>query len=250
MKQPVLSVILITCNAAQDLARCLESVNWVDEIIIFDSGSTDETLTIARRYTPHIFSTDWPGFGLQKNRARQQAQGRWILSIDADEVLSPELIKEIQRCIAEDDPTVQQAYAIRRESFFCGKRIRYGDWGKDWVVRLFLNDAQIQFTPAQVHERLTGYTQVQRLTYPMFHYTVNTLEQMIDKLNRYSSLGAQSAQQQGKKSNLLKAVAHGLWRFVRGYILRFGFLDGQAGFVLATLNASEAFYRYLKLIYF
>jgi glycosyltransferase involved in cell wall biosynthesis len=250
MKQPVLSVILITYNAAQDLVRCLESVKWADEIIIFDSGSTDETLTLARRYTPHIFSTDWPGFGLQKNRVRQHARGRWILSIDADEALSPALIKEIQHRIVEEPEITQTVYAIRRESFFCGKRIRYGDWGKDWVVRLFPNDPHIQFTSAKVHERLIGYTQVRRLKHPMFHDTVKTLEQMIAKINVYSSLGAQSAQQQGKKSNLSKAILHGLWRFIRGYILRFGFLDGQAGFILATLNASEAFYRYLKLIYF
>jgi glycosyltransferase involved in cell wall biosynthesis len=244
---PTLSVILITYNAAQDLARCLESVKWADEIIVWDSGSTDETLTIARRYTEQIFSSDWPGFGTQKNRVRQRAQGDWILSIDADEALSPGLIKEIRQSLATNRLRMEYVYAIPRQSFFCGQRIRYGDWGKDSVVRLFPNDPSIQFTSVPVHETLTGYTQVKYLHHPMFHYTVKTLEQMIDKVNRYSSLGAQSAYQQGKKSSFSKAMGRGFWRFFRGYVFRLGMFDGKAGFILAVFNAFEVFCRYLKL---
>ncbi|MEN9917515.1 MAG: glycosyl transferase, partial [Pseudomonadota bacterium] len=130
-----LSVIIIVKDAAKDIQRCLESVKWADEIIILDSGSQDNTLEICRQYTQNIFSTNWPGFGIQKNRALDKAQGKWVLSIDADEALSSDLIGEIKQ-ITREAENQHDAYAIKRVSFFCGKKIRYGDWSRDKVIRL------------------------------------------------------------------------------------------------------------------
>jgi glycosyltransferase involved in cell wall biosynthesis len=243
-----LSVILIVKNAAQDIQRCLESVKWADEIIILDSGSQDNTLETCRKYTQNIFSTDWPGFGIQKNRALDKAQGKWVLSIDADETLSSGLVEEIKQIISKTEDQYD-AYTIKRISFFCGKKIRYGDWGRDKVVRLFRRLPPIRFTPAIIHEKLQGYSNVGNLKEVIFHDTMKTITQVLLKLEHYSSFAALKLYQQHTKSTLLKAILHAKWCFIRGYFLRLGFLDGREGFILAISNALGVFYRYVKLIY-
>lgn len=243
-----LSVIVIVKNAAMDIQRCLESVKWADEIIILDSGSQDNTLEIGRQYTQNVFSTDWPGFGIQKNRALDKAHSKWVLSIDADEVLSENLIAEIKDIISNTHDQ-NDAYAIKRVSFFAGKKICYGDWGRDKVLRLFRRLPRIRFTPAIIHEKLTGYLHLKDLKHVIYHDTMKTISQVLIKLENYSSFGAQMAYQEHKKSTLLKAISHGVWCFTRGYLLRLGFLDGREGFILALSNALGVFYRYVKLIY-
>jgi glycosyltransferase involved in cell wall biosynthesis len=243
-----LSVIIITKNVESDIRNCLASIKWADEIIILDSGSTDNTLAICAEYTPHIFATDWPGFGIQKNRALAKAQGKWILSIDADETLSDALICKIKRII-NDASVAADAYTIKRISYFYGKKIKYGDWGNDYVIRLFQNKGSIQFNPVVVHEKIMGYCRLARLKEPIFHYTIKNISQLLLKLENYSTFGAQHAQQQGKRTNLFSAILHSLWCFIRGYLLRCGFLDGREGFIVAFSNASGVFYRYIKLIY-
>lgn len=243
-----LSVIIITKNASSDIRCCLESVKWVDEIIVLDSGSTDNTREICSEYTPKVFSTDWPGFGVQKNRALAKAQGRWILSIDADEVLSEALMVEIKQIISRANGC-QDAYSIKRVSYFCGKKIHYGDWGNDRVVRLFKNHAKIQFSPVPIHEKVVNYHHLGYLKHFIFHQTTKSISQMLVKLDSYSTSGAQLAYQRGKKSSVLKAGLHGLWCFIRGYFIRLGFLDGREGFILAVSNAMGVFYRYVKIVY-
>ncbi|MES2998365.1 MAG: glycosyltransferase family 2 protein [Pseudomonadota bacterium] len=243
-----LSVIIITKDAEDDIRRCLESVKWADEIIVLDSGSRDNTVEICSEYTANVFSTDWPGFGIQKNRALAKAQGEWILSIDADEVLSDALRDKIKQIV--NNPKVRkEAYAIKRVSYFCEKKINYGDWGHDNVVRLFRNQARIQFSPVIVHERLVGYSQLGYVKQVIFHHTIKNISQVLSKLEHYSTSGAQLAYQQHKKSSLFTAISHGLWCFIRGYFLRCGFLDGREGFIIAFSNALGVFYRYIKLIY-
>lgn len=243
-----LSVIVIVKDAEKDIQRCLESVKWADEIIVLDSGSQDNTLEICRHYTQNIFSADWPGFGIQKNRALDKAQGKWVLSIDADEYLSDSLIEEIKQIISKVE-NQYDAYAMKRISFFCGKKIRYGDWGRDNVVRLFRRLPSIRFTPAVIHEKLSGYLHLGYLNLVIFHNTMQTLSQVLMKLENYSSFTSQMAYQQHKKSTLLNAILHAVWCFIRGYLLRLGFLDGREGFILAISNATGVFYRYVKLIY-
>ncbi len=243
-----LSVIVIVKDAARNIQRCLESVKWADEIIILDSGSQDNTLEICQQYTKNIFSTDWPGFGIQKNRALDKAQCKWVLSIDADETLSTDLIEEVKQIIykAKDH---HDAYAIKRVSYFCGKKIRYGDWSRDKVVRLFRRLPAIRFTPVIIHEKLKGYSNLGHLEGVIFHDTMQTISQVLLKLEHYSSFAAQKAYQKHTKSSLLKAILHANWCFIRGYLLRLGFLDGREGFILAISNALGVFYRYVKLIY-
>ncbi len=244
----VLSVIIITKDVESDIRCCLESVKWADEIIVLDSGSVDNTLEICAEYTSQVYFTDWPGFGIQKNRALAKARGKWILSIDADEALSDELVVKIKK-IVNDPTSCEEAYAIKRASYFCGRRIKYGDWGSDSVVRLFKNKSGIQFSPVIVHEKIVGYDRLAYLKEVIFHYTIKDVSQVLIKLENYSSSGAQLRFQQCKKASLLKAIVHSLWCFIRGYFVRFGFLDGHEGFILACSNAAGVFYRYVKLMY-
>jgi glycosyltransferase involved in cell wall biosynthesis len=242
-----LSVILITKNEAERLPRCLESVRGLaDEMVVLDSGSSDATLEIARRYTDKVFvSPDWPGFGLQKNRALAYATGDWVLSLDADEWLTPELAAEIRQTLQAPQARV---YEIPRLSSFCGRPMRHSGWWPDHVARLFQRGAA-RFSDDLVHERLVYSERASRLQKPLRHETYRTLDEMLVKLNRYSSDGAQNHRQRSKRGGLGKAIGRGLWAFVRTYVIRAGFLDGREGFLLAVANAETTYYRYLKLMY-
>ena len=245
-KIPRLSVIIITKNEAHCIRRCLESVRWADEIIVLDSGSSDETVAICREYTTHVFETDWPGYGVQKNRALNHASGDWILSLDADEQVSQELQTEIQHAIQS---TTYTAWQMPRLSSYCGRFMRHGGWWPDWVLRLFKQNGA-KFTTDLVHEHievLQGKTG--RLNSPLIHYSYLNLEEVLNKVNSYSSAGAQVYLQKGKKVRLRTAILHGLWTFLRTYFIRLGFLDGREGFMLAVSNAETSYYRYIKLMY-
>lgn len=245
--KPTLSVILITKNEAERLPRCLESVREIaDEVIVLDSGSTDATLEIARRYTAKVFvSPDWPGFGPQKNRALSYATGDWVLSLDADEWLTPELAAEIAAVLKA--PTAE-VYEIPRLSSFCGRPMRHSGWWPDHVARLFRRGSA-GFSDDLVHERLLFSSATLRLKIPLRHETYRNLDEMLVKLNRYSSDGAQNHLRRGKRGGLGQAMGRGAWAFVRTYIIRAGFLDGREGFLLAVANAETTYYRYLKLMY-
>ncbi|MEK7990257.1 MAG: glycosyltransferase family 2 protein [Thiotrichaceae bacterium] len=241
-----LSVIIITRNAAKHIENCLKSIEWADEIIIVDSGSDDNTLNICRQYTQQVFSyPDWQGFGVQKNRALSHATGDWILSIDADEHVPPELRAEIEQAIVQQNDT---AWMLPRLSRYCGRWIRYS-WGKDYVLRLFQRDCG-KFTDDLVHERVTihhGLTG--KLNTPLLHFSFSSVEEVLQKVNAYSTASAQMQFQRNKKSSLSRAVLHGLWAFVRSYVFKRGFLDGREGFILAVSNAEGTYYRYIKLMY-
>lgn len=244
---PQLSVILITKNASAHIVNCLQSVQFANEIIILDSGSQDDTLTLARPFTTNITTTpDWPGFGPQKNRALARAQGEWILSIDADEQISPTLQLEIQHAIQQ---TTYTAFQIPRLSSYCHRWIQHSGWQPDYVTRLFKRHCG-QFTMDLVHEKVQiTQGQVGRLNSPLLHHPFDSLEEVLDKLNHYSTAWANMRFQQGQRSNLAQAIGHGCWAFIRTYLLRRGFLDGREGFLLAISNAEGTYYRYLKLLY-
>lgn len=241
-----LSVIIITKNAAAHIEVCLNSVAWADEIIILDSGSSDNTLSLCRAFTDKIFINDnWLGFGKQKNRALAKASGEWILSIDADECVTPALQQQIKEAIA--NATIETAFRMPRRSRYCGRWIKHSGWYPDYVIRLFRRDAA-QFTDDIVHEKveiLQG--KLATLNTALLHYSFDSLEEVLDKVNRYSS--ANALKNPTKKSSLKKAIFHGLWAFIRTYFLRMGFLDGRQGFMLAVSNAEGTYYRYLKLMY-
>lgn len=240
------SVIIITKNEAVRIEDCLKSVAWMDEIIIVDSGSTDDTVEICRRYTDKILITDdWPGYGIQKQRALEMATGEWVLSLDADERVSPELSAEIQAVVPT---TTFDAFEIFFRSEYCGRMIRFGDWWNDSQAVLFRR-TEGRFTPFIVHESIEISGSIGRLRGIIYHLTYPNLERVIQKMNDYSTFSAVEKKKKGQKGGILKAIGHGLWTFVRGYLIRLGFLDGREGFLLAVSNAEGAYYRYLKLMY-
>ena len=241
-----LSVVIITLNAAEHIRQCLESVAWAEEIVVLDSGSTDGTVEICREYTSHVHLTDWPGFGRQKNRAIDHATQDWILVLDADEYLTPELQKEIRQVINQS--THLAAYRIRRLSTFMGKLIRHGDWGKDWVIRLF-QKGTAHFTDALVHESLVVDGEVGSLRASLHHDTVMSLESALRKLNEYSTLGAQQMKNRGRSASIGTAWLHGFWAFCRCYFINLGFLDGCEGYLVALLTGQASFYKYMKCTY-
>lgn len=245
MTRPTLSVILITKNESELVGQCLESVKWADEIIVVDSGSTDATVDICRRYTDKVVVTDWPGFGPQKNRALAMATGEWVLSIDADEQVTPELAVEVQAVIANSRANV---YAVPRLSSLMGRPMRHGDWWPDEVARLFRR-GQASFTNDLVHERLDYTGKVAALNNLLMHDSIRSLEQMIGKINQYTTDGAQRLQSKNRSGSLCKAIGHGLWALFRAYVLKRGVLDGREGFIAAVSAGESAYYKYLKCFY-
>jgi glycosyltransferase involved in cell wall biosynthesis len=242
-----LSVILIVRNEAANITACLDSVRWADEIIVLDSGSCDNTIALCQAYTDNVVQTDWQGFGVQKNRALALASHEWVLSIDADERVSPALRQEIEQVIQQDNDIT--GWFIPRNSHYCGRLIRHSGWSPDHVLRLFKRECG-QFTPERVHEKvLLNQGQTAYLHQPLLHYSFADLDSVLAKINAYSRAGAAQKWAQGQTGGLGKAVLHGLWTFLRTYVLRLGFLDGQEGFMLAVSNAEGVYYRYLKLLY-
>lgn len=241
-----ISAIVITKNAAVTLRRCLESVRWADEIIVVDSGSSDDTTAICRELGVRLTITDdWPGFGPQKNRALDLAGGEWVLSIDADEWVTPELRVEIEAVLQA--PGAHAGFRLPRLSSYCGRPMRHSGWWPDHVTRLFKR-GHARFSDDLVHERLRVEGSIGNLKQPLMHEAIRSLEQVLEKINAYSSSGAENMERSGRRGSLGSAVWHGLWSFLRTYILRGGFLDGREGFMLAVSNAEGAYYRYLKLM--
>ncbi len=239
-----LSVILITKNESNNILGCLNSVKFADEWIIVDSGSNDDTVAKARTFGATVIETDWPGFGPQKNRALDIATGDWILSIDADERITPELADEMFRIIQSADTA--DAYEILRKGWYCGKFMNHGDWSNDYVVRLFKKGTAC-FTDDKIHERLVVNGTTRKLESPMLHYSFMNFSEVLQKIDSYTELSAQQKYKQGKKGSVGKALGHGLWAFIRGYIIKGGFLDGGQGLALAISNAEGSYYRYLKI---
>ena len=241
-----ISAVLITHNEAENLPDCLASLqDWVDEIVVVDNHSSDDTVRIAQQHGAKVLQTpDWPGFGVQKNRALDLATCDWVLSIDADERVTPELMAEIQSILATE-PTLT-AYEIPRLSWYCGKFIRHAGWRPDFVLRLFERDSA-RFSDDLVHERVVPTGNVGQLKHALLHYSYRNFSQVLHKVNAYSSASAQQAFASGKRSSVAGAMGHGAWAFFRTYVLRAGFLDGSHGLALSISNAQTSYYKYLKL---
>ena len=242
----VLSVILIAKNEEASIARALRSVAFADEIVVVDSGSSDRTVEIARELGAKVTVTDdWPGFGPQKNRALDLATGDWVLSLDADEWLTAESAEEIRRAVGAG-ATGAAAFRLPRRSSFCGRFMRHSGWWPDYVVRLFRRGSA-RFSDDAVHEHVIVDGNTGTLREPLMHETFVDLDDMLGKMNSYSTLAANRLRQDGKSAGLTKAVLRALWAFVRTYFLRAGFLDGREGFMLAVATAEGTYYRYAKL---
>ncbi len=241
-----LSVIIIAKNEAAHIGDCIASVGFADEIIVVDSGSTDQTREIAAALGAKVTQTaDWPGFGPQKNRALDLAGGEWVLSIDADERVTPELARAIQQELAHPRA---DAYRIARLSRFGGRWIRHSGWWPDRVLRLFRRGTA-RFKDVAVHESVQTSSTVAVLEGHFLHYPYADLETFIAKINHYSSEAAAMMHAKGKKTSVPGAAGHAIWTFIRIYIVRRGFLDGKEGFILAAMGAAGSFFRYNKLLF-
>ncbi|KVN04919.1 glycosyltransferase family 2 protein [Burkholderia stagnalis] len=244
MAEPTLGVAIIAHNAARRLAQCLDALAFADDIVVVDSGSTDDTVEIARAHGARVIvAADWPGFGPQKNRALAALSTDWVLSIDTDEVVSDELAAAIRAAIRAPQADV---YAIDRLSAFCGRWVHHSGWYPDWIPRLFRRGAA-RFSDDLVHERLAFDSRAARLDGKLFHYSYDDIEAVLRKLDAYSSAGARQRRATGERATVGKAIRRGLWAFVRTYVLRRGFLDGRAGLMIAVFNAETVYYRFLKL---
>lgn len=240
-----ISTIIITKNEADDIASCIESVLWTDEIIILDSGSTDNTQVICKKYPVKLIETDWIGFGAQKNRARKLATHEWILSIDADERVTQELQTEITQKISTADCN---AYKIKRLNFFQNKPMKHClNPAKDTPIKLFKKNTA-KFSADVVHERVIVEGKVGIVENYLLHYPFKNLEELLNKANQYSTLGVQKLLAKNVRSGVLSSLWHGFWAFFRIYFLKLGFLDGWQGFLIALSNFEGTFYRYAKLM--
>ena len=241
-----LSVVVITRNEAANLPACLASVPFADEIVVLDSGSTDETTAIARACGARVSeSANWPGFGPQKNRALALATGDWVLSLDADERVTPQLAQQIRTAIASG---AADAYEIPRLTRFCGRWIHHCGWTPDHVLRLFRR-AHARFSDDLVHERVLTElgTRKGRLTTPLLHESYPTPAHYWRKLEAYSQAWARQQHVRGRRTSMARAGAAGVVAFLRSYLLRLGFLDGAMGFAVCTMQAQAAFGKYFAL---
>lgn len=239
-----LSVIIIAKNESANIRDCIASVCWADEIVLVDSGSTDDTVSIARAMGAKVYEhTDWPGFGPQKNRALDYATNEWVLSVDSDERVTPQLQAEIASVLQNPQA---DGYEISRLSSFCGRFMHHSGWSPDYVLRLFRRDKG-RFSDALVHESVQLQGSVAQLKQNLLHYSYLDFDDVLNKLNNYSGAAAVMLDRRGKQGGLRQAIIHGLWAFFRTYILRAGFLDGREGFMLAVMNAENSYYRYIKL---
>ena len=239
-----LSLVVIAKNEAQSIGRCLDSVPFAMDKLVLDSGSTDETREVATRHGARVVVEDWRGFYLQKKRATELALNDWVLTLDADEALSPGLAKEIQ-VLLESEMALADAYAIPRLSYHLGRWIRHGGWYPDWQVKLF-NRQIAQWQEGEIHEKIKA-PRVKRLKSPILHWVFSDLSDQVETNNRYSGLGARQLQKEGKKFRLWRMILKSNFKFLETYVWKRGFLDGIPGLIIAIGAAYSMFLKHAKL---
>lgn len=236
-----LSVIVITKNEAANIGACLDSVAFADEVVVIDDFSSDGTAEIAAQKGARVLSRAFDGFGPQKNFALSQARGDWVLSIDADERVTPDLAADIEAAIAHP---ANAGYTVNRRTCFLGKFLKHGGWYPDRVLRLVRRD-RARFSDDLVHERMSVGGKVGNLAHDMLHLSYPTIDAVLAKQRRYALLSAQVRRERGARGGLPAALARSLVAFLKHYILQRGLLDGGHGLVAAISKAQETFWRYL-----
>ena len=239
-----ISAALITHNEEQNIAGALESLFWADEIVVVDSGSSDATLEICRRFTDRIFHRDWTGYVDQKNFAVEKARNDWVFSLDADERVSPELLAEIEAL--EPAAGGCSGYRIPRVAFFMGRWIRHGAWYPDYQLRLF-DRRCAKWKGGRVHESVKTEGKPEYLAGEIHHYVYRSFAEYLRRLETYSNLAALDYLDRGKKASPLNLFAKPFAAFVNSYLLKLGFLDGTPGFAVAVLGSVSAFFKHAKL---
>lgn len=245
MKCATLSVCIITLNEEENIRDCLESVQWADEIVVVDSGSTDATVRIAREYTERVIERGWPGHVEQKNFALDQATGEWILSIDADERVSPALAEEI-RDIVRGDGGPENGFSVCRKTFYLGRWITHGGWYPARRLRLVRRGAG-RWRGVNPHDHLYVEEPVGRLKGDLHHYTYRNILDHLKTINNFTTIAAAEMHARGPCHPLAHMLLNPPVRFIRMFLLRRGFLDGVPGFVVAVLASYYVFLKYAKV---
>lgn len=240
-----LSAAIITLDAAAELTACLQSVAFADDIVIVDSGSTDDTLQIAARHGARVVQAPWRGFGLQKQLAVDSARHDWVLCVDADERVTPELAKSIEAAISTS--ATATTYRMARCNRFLGRWLRHGEGYPDWSLRLF-DRRRARWSDDTVHERVVHEGESATLAGDLNHESATTLAQYLDKQNRYTSLQAAALYARGSRAGALRLLASPVLRFMKFYFLRLGFLDGVPGLIHISIGCINSYTKYAKLI--
>ncbi|HOE91206.1 MAG TPA: glycosyltransferase family 2 protein [Candidatus Cloacimonadota bacterium] len=239
-----ISAVLITKNEEHNIERCLNSLKFADEIVVYDTGSTDRTVEICEKNNCVVFKTDkWDGFGIAKRTAVSFASNDWVFVIDADEEVS-EALNHYLESFKKNENTLY-AYRIKRTSYYLNKRIKYSGWQRDYTLRLF-NRKHANFNEKIVHESVVCTTPIGHVKALLLHYPYPHLQIHINKTMLYAKLGGQQAFDKGKKSGVCYAILNGISKFLKMYIFNLGFLDGKEGLILAI---NSAFSNYLKYVY-
>jgi glycosyltransferase involved in cell wall biosynthesis len=244
VKPPGLSVVVVTRDEEERIRTCLESVAWADELIVIDAESQDKTAAIARELTDHVVVRPWPGYAAQKNYGLEMARGAWILSLDADETVSPALREEIQAIVERDGP--RDGYEVPRRNIFWGRWVRHGGLYPDWQLRLFRR-GRGRFGERAVHESARVDGAVGRLTGHLEHRSYRDVADFLARADRYAALAADDWLAQGRRVHAWDFVVRPLGRFLGMYVLGRGFLDGSRGFLLAVLYAYYVLIRSVKV---
>lgn len=241
-----LSLVVITRNAEQHIADCLNSVPFAADKVVLDNGSTDKTLEIAHRCGARIFSEEWRGYGPQKRRATELARTDWVLNLDADEALSEGAQAELKEIFEQNemDPRID-AFRFPRLSFHMGQWIRHGGWYPDWQTRLY-DRKRANWTNVQLHEKVEAKS-IARIQGPILHWVFKDLADQVARNNRYSSLGAETLAKDGVRFSLFNLITKPWVKFIETYLFKKGFLDGVPGFVIAVGAAYSVFLKWAKL---
>lgn len=242
-----ISVYIIAYNEADKIFDCLNSVQWADEIILADSHSVDDTAKIAEKMGAKVVQIPFEGYGDLRNKAIDYCKGDWIFSLDSDERCTQKVFDEIQSIIKNPHHDI---YKVPRKNFFMGKWIKFSGWYPNYRQPQFFKKGKMTYTSEPVHEGYLNHSKkaIGIMTNAIWQIPFKNIEEVINKTNRYSTLGVQKLEDKGKRSGYLKAFFHGLWSFLKHYIFKLGFLDGGPGFVIAFGNFEGTFYRYIKLI--
>lgn len=240
---PTLTIVIAARNEAVNIGAAVASARFADQVLVLDSGSTDGTIEIARAAGATVVETDWPGYGPQQNRGIDLAQSDWIFSLDADERITEPLAAEILAAIGHGE---HDGYDVPRRSLFVSRFMRHSGWWPDRTRRL-VRSGKGRFTEHLIHANLRIEGSVGHLQEPMIHYSYRDLDSVIEKMNRYSAGSALDLFQRGRRATLGSAVRHGIWAFLRTYVIKLGILDGAEGFMVAVANAEASYYKHLKL---
>lgn len=241
-----ISAYILARNEQHHIVEAIQSITWVDEIIIIDTGSTDNTIALAQQQGTKVISTTFKGFGEARNFAISQCTYDWVFCLDADERCTPELQQELLKAINQPNP--EYIYIAPRSNYFLNRWIKYSGWYPDYRHPVLFHKTAMQYTNDQVHESFITSSSVHYCKNPILHYPYDSLEKMLQKTNHYSSLGIDRLLKKNVKGSYCKAFKHGIWAFIRQYFLQRGFMDGWAGFILAFNAMYGTFFRYAKLV--